>query len=131
MTTSEKLVTLCEARGIKPAALGRDVLKIPRTSMHNLVSGRAAISLPLALQVSRYFNVSMEYLADDAIQSLPPAPDPLLEKLLWLADQIGYELAIRRMTAAGDSRPPIGQSYAEISAAQELAASRGPKLKRS
>jgi transcriptional regulator with XRE-family HTH domain len=74
-----------------------------------------------AFKMARVLRLSLDYLLDDAIEEQVIEDVNLRSRVLWLAEQITYETAIKRLTLAPESRAPKEQSYDEIRDAQRRA----------
>lgn len=89
---------------------------VHQTIVSRWAKGKARPTADQYLLLARLTNRPMEYWADDAVES-PPVPVEGLQEnernLLWLARQMGLDVAIRRLTAMPESRPLPGRSLGE------------------
>jgi transcriptional regulator with XRE-family HTH domain len=71
-----------------------------KATVNRWFTGRSIPSLPQAHEIARFFGCSIDYLADPSLKSGPEygvALDETQKNLLWLADKVGIEEAIKRI----------------------------------
>lgn len=80
-----------------------------RATVNRWFAGRALPTIYQLLELSRFFVTSVDFLADRDATVEPPPPGSALQpeqkQLLWLADQVGVEEAIRRILAVRSDAP--------------------------
>lgn len=104
-TVAEKLRELMKSRNLKPPDLAREMGNDPsRTTIYNWSSGTARPDLISALRLARYFDVSLDYLADDEMDNPPLAPDSEIteddRKILFVVHSLEMPAAeaVRRLS---------------------------------
>jgi transcriptional regulator with XRE-family HTH domain len=75
MEFSEKLRRLAKAKGWNQRDVMRAVGDVSRTKVNNWFSGKFVPDLRESLRLARAFGVSLDYLADDAVDAPPEQPD--------------------------------------------------------
>lgn len=144
-----KLKSLMHARGLNGQKLAR-LSQVSDSEVSRILQGKSRPGLDNALRLSRALGVSLDYLADDKLDSEPPAPAEALSaeerKLLGIIEKIGgpevltilenvrflgYEAAMGRLVGARpvieidkDAVDPRSQPPAAATAA---AAAAGPR----
>jgi transcriptional regulator with XRE-family HTH domain len=100
MTFAEKLDKLIEMRGTSQSKLAR-IVGIHQQAISAMTRGKQEPYLRQGLALAKALEVPLEYLADDAIDSLPPAVLAERERMVWeIVRDIGVDEAWRRLIAA-------------------------------
>lgn len=85
MNMYEKILQLCNEKGIKPASLCKEA-GIPKSTISELKQGRTkTLSTQTLSKIARYFNVSLGYF-DEEFDPVEEARDELFEKRKLLFD---------------------------------------------
>lgn len=107
MTFRAKLTILRSDNRLSKAAVGR-LLGVDPSRIGQLEKGVGKPTTEQVLKLSRYFDVTMEYLADDEIKGPAYKTNSQPAFILGLVEELGYEEAKRRLLAvpAQPPRPP-------------------------
>lgn len=108
----EKIRKLLREKKLTQGELERLAL-LPGGRISKWDGGLGKPSAPAALRIARALGVSVDYLVDDDQDEPIPAASPRSEeerRVLWLADQLGFEEAVRRLTLSGSHAPIAGRS---------------------
>jgi transcriptional regulator with XRE-family HTH domain len=107
MGYAEKLKRLCAIRGLDQSALA-ERLGIPKSSMSRIFSGVQEPKLLLAFRLARELGVTLDYLADDALDADPAGHWAVVTEdeltILKLVRRLGHDQSIDRLL--GVDRPP-------------------------
>jgi transcriptional regulator with XRE-family HTH domain len=104
MRLGEKVEALMALRGLSAADVSRKT-KIPASRISEWGRGEGAGSqTPLVfLKLARALEVTADFLLDDAQATFRPAVDPEEKKILELAREMGYQVALRRLLQLNDT----------------------------
>ena len=127
-----KIEQLRRALGLDQAEL-ESMTGLARGRISKWASGQGEPTIRQAHRLAAALGTSVDYLADESATEpvARPSVDPKIAGILEIVHELGPDIARRRLLMAGDSRALPGQSYAEIKAAEEAAAAKVPRLKRS
>lgn len=102
MTLDRKLMDLCEARGWDQSEFARR-LGAPKTTVSKWFAGKPP-TLRYALRVAKLFGRPLDWLADDTIDDPPTGLSEIEQRILWLAEVVGYDDAAKRLADAKEQR---------------------------
>ncbi len=107
MGYAEKLQKLCALRGLDQSALAARV-GISRSSISRILSGAQEPKLGLAWSLATALGVSLDYLADDAVEIDPGGHWARLSEdeqtILKLVRRLGSEVAMDRLLGLGSGQ---------------------------
>jgi transcriptional regulator with XRE-family HTH domain len=122
MTFAEKVYKQMLVRGLNQQRLAQ-LSAVSDSEVSRLLRGKSSPSLEYARRLSRALGVSLDYLADEALESDPAASDDAADReLMELARDIGhrqarrvletsldlgYEVAIRRLLGVEGGKPVV------------------------
>lgn len=127
MVFSEKLSLLLDRQGLLAADLARE-LGTAASTVSNWLNGRGSLPRPSnLLKIARFLDVPVEYLADDDATAPRPGLTEQQQRILWLAEIVGYDDAIHRLTAstAAPRTPAVVKSEAPVQEPVPAAIARG------
>jgi transcriptional regulator with XRE-family HTH domain len=123
MELKSKLKNLMNAKGLNGQKLAR-LSQVSDSEISRILQGKSRPGLDNALRLAQALDVSLDYLADDQLDSEPPEPADALSpderRLLGIVQKIGcsevvtilenlrflgYEVAMSRLVGAG-TKPP-------------------------
>jgi transcriptional regulator with XRE-family HTH domain len=102
-----KLSRLCWQKGWSQRDLAEALDGVSKSTVSNWLSGKTEPRRPELAGLARLFGVSVDYLVLDELEE--PSGDGLDEpqrRLLWAAETVGYEVALRRIMNAPGGEPP-------------------------
>jgi transcriptional regulator with XRE-family HTH domain len=113
MDFATKIQTLCRAKGWNKADLAR-MAGVSKNTAGRWWEGEVRPYDPDVFTVlGRLFGLSLDYLANDDMDAPHPGLSQEQERILWLANLVGHEEAMRRLAAANapasvEDHPPRG-----------------------
>lgn len=111
MGYAEKLKRLCAIRGLDQSALS-ERLGVPKSSMSRIFSGVQEPKLMLAFRLAKELGVTLDYLADDALDVDPAGHWAVVNEdeltILKLVRRLGHDESIDRLL--GVDRPPAPEA---------------------
>ena len=112
-----KLSKLCWEKGWNQRELAERFEGVSKSTVSNWMTGKADPRRKEMLQLARLFGVPVAYLASDELEE--PTGDGLSEvqrSVLWAAETVGYELALKRIMNVPAS---TGEGAIDTAAAQQ------------
>lgn len=112
-TFGRKLRKLCGVHRISPKELAETLGDISKSSIYDWCNDTSIPNVVAAARIARYFRTSLDYLADDTLES-PPAPELTEDeaRILWLvraqgrsADDVARALDLYASETARDLPP--------------------------
>ena len=116
MDFATKLSRLCWHRSHSQRALAEALGAVSKSTVSNWMTGKTDPKLRELAALARLFGVSVDYLVKDELEE--PGGDGLGEvqrRVLWAAETVGYEVALRRIMKApaaedgdgAEGKPPL------------------------
>lgn len=126
MEFATKLSGLCRLRGWSQRDLSERLDGVSKSTVSNWMAGKTDPRRKELVQLARLFGVPVTYLASD--ESEEPAGDGLSEvqrRVLWAAETVGYELALKRIMNAPGSGAEVATAPASEGHTTETDTGRG------
>ena len=109
MDFSTKLSRLCWQKGWTQRGLAERLDGVSKSTVSNWMTGKTDPRRKELVQLARLFEVPVTYLVSD--QQEEPMGDGLSEiqrRVLWAAETVGYELALKRIMNVPAVTPTVG-----------------------
>lgn len=101
-----KLSRLCRQRGWSQRDLAEALGDVSKSTVSNWMNGKTDPRRGELARMARLFEVPVQYLVFDELEE--PGGDGLsdrVRRLLWAAETVGYDVALRRIMNAPEAPP--------------------------
>jgi transcriptional regulator with XRE-family HTH domain len=112
MTMLEKILKLIDETGTTQGALESQA-GLPAGRISRWSKGTGEPRASQVVKLAKCLHVDVRYLLDDSLDKPIPDLNDVESRIIWLSRQIGYDLAIKRLTVAPEVKIE-GPSYGEI-----------------
>lgn len=102
----DKILLTLDARGMNQSEL-EALAGLPPSRISRWKAGTGEPTASQTGRIARALNVSVEYLVFDDIGTTEEDHSEEVAKILWLAEKLGYEMAIRRLIDATVITSPV------------------------
>lgn len=126
MEFRDKLIKLLDDRELSQADLAR-AMKTRDSTVQHWRDGRSRPGIKSLLKLARALRIDMAYLVDDALEEIPPEPDPQIEEIIRMVRDIGIEESRSRLLQV--SRRPADPPRSVATLTSPYINSQGPDRK--
>jgi transcriptional regulator with XRE-family HTH domain len=105
MRMLDKVLSLLDARRISQQD-AEISCGMPRGRISKWVGGQGEPTARQALRLAELLRVPVRYLIDDAMTSPEPDVSEIQQRILWLAEAVGYDVAVKRLANALETTTP-------------------------
>jgi transcriptional regulator with XRE-family HTH domain len=104
MEFATKLSKLCWQKGWTQRDLAERLDGVSKSTVSNWMTGKTDPRRMELLQLARVFEVPVAYLASDELEhQVGDGLSEIQRRILWAAETVGYELALKRIMNAPDT----------------------------
>ncbi len=99
----EKILATMKARGVRQDALER-MCGLSENRISKWKNNQGEPTAKQLLRIADVLGLPMRYLADDSMDRPDLELDEVQRRILWLAEQVGYDVAVKRLANAPETQ---------------------------